>query len=233
LQVRVLLIDDDAAIARSIELMLKVEEIKAYRTDLGEEGVDLGKIYDYDIILLDLNLPEISGYEVLRSLRAAKVVTPVLILSGLASIEDKIRGLGLGADDYLSKPFHKDELIARIHALVRRSKGHAESVIAVGDLIVDLEARNVELHGHKLHLTAKEYQMLALLALRIGSTLTKEMFLNHLYGGLDEPEAKIIDVFICKLRKKLANESGGQDYIETIWGRGYTLREPTKQAIAS
>jgi two-component system, cell cycle response regulator CtrA len=234
IQVRVLLVDDDAAIARSIELMLKVEEINVYTTDLGEEGVDLGKMYDYDIILLDLNLPDISGYEVLRSLRSAKVVTPVLILSGLASIEDKIRGLGLGADDYLSKPFHKDELIARIHALVRRSKGHAQSVIAVGDLIVNLEARNVELHGQKLHLTAKEYQILALLALRIGSTLTKEMFLNHLYGGLDdEPEAKIIDVFICKLRKKLANASGGQDYIETIWGRGYALREPTKQAIAS
>ena len=127
---------------------------------------------------------------------------------------------GLGADDYLSKPFHKDELIARIHALVRRSKGHAQSGIAVGDLIVNLEARNVELHGQKLHLTAKEYQILALLALRIGSTLTKETFLNHLYGGSDdEPEAKIIDVFICKLRKKLANASGGQDYIETIWGR--------------
>ena len=231
---RVLLVEDDAGIAKSIELMLKTEEINVYRTDLGEEGVDLGKIYDYDIILLDLNLPDISGYEVLRSLRSAKVVTPVLILSGLASIEDKVRGLGLGADDYLSKPFHKDELIARIHALVRRSKGHADSVIAIGDLIVNLEARNVELHGQKLHLTAKEYQMLALLALRIGSTLTKEMFLNHLYGGLDdEPEAKIIDVFICKLRKKLANASGGQDYIETIWGRGYTLREPTKQAIAS
>jgi two-component system, cell cycle response regulator CtrA len=167
IQVRVLLVDDDAAIARSIELMLKVEEINVYRTDLGEEGVDLGKIYDYDIILLDLNLPDISGYEVLRSLRSAKVVTPVLILSGLASIEDKIRGLGLGADDYLSKPFHKDELIARIHALVRRSKGHAQSVIAVGDLIVNLEARNVELRGQKLHLTAKEYQILALLALRI------------------------------------------------------------------
>lgn len=231
---RVLLVDDDAAIARSIELMLKIEEINVYRTDLGEEGVDLGKIYDYDIILLDLNLPDISGYEVLRSLRSAKVVTPVLILSGLASIEDKIRGLGLGADDYLSKPFHKDELIARIHALVRRSKGHAQSVIAVGDLIVNLEARNVELHGQKLHLTAKEYQILALLALRIGSTLTKETFLNHLYGGLDdEPEAKIIDVFICKLRKKLANASGGQDYIDTVWGRGYALREPTKQASAS
>jgi two-component system cell cycle response regulator CtrA len=154
--VRVLLVDDDAAIARSIELMLKVEEINVYRTDLGEEGVDLGKIYDYDIILLDLNLPDISGYEVLRSLRSAKVVTPVLILSGLASIEDKIRGLGLGADDYLAKPFHKDELIARIHALVRRSKGHAQSLIAVGDLIVNLEARKVELHGQKLHLTAKD-----------------------------------------------------------------------------
>jgi two-component system, cell cycle response regulator CtrA len=233
-QVRALLVEDDAAIARSIELMLQIEEINVYRTDLGEEGVDLGKVYDYDIILLDLNLPDISGYEVLRSLRSAKVVTPVLILSGLANIEDKIRGLGLGADDYLSKPFHKDELIARIHALVRRSKGHAQSIIAVGDLIVNLETRDVELRGQKLHLTAKEYQILALLALRIGSTLTKEMFLNHLYGGLDdEPDAKIIDVFICKLRKKIANASGDQDYIETVWGRGYTLREPTEQAIAS
>jgi len=231
--VRALLIEDDAGVAKSIELMLKVESISVYRTDLGEEGIDLAKIYDYDIILLDLNLPDMSGYEVLRSLRSAKIRTPILILSGLASIEDKIRGLGLGADDYLSKPFHKDELIARIHALVRRSKGHADSVIAIGDLIVSLEARNVELQGQKLHLTGKEYQMLELLALRIGSTLTKEMFLNHLYGDMDEPEAKIIDVFICKLRKKLANASGGQNYIETIWGRGYTLREPIKQAIAS
>jgi len=201
--VRVLLVEDDAGVAQSIELMLKGEEINVYRTDLGEEGVDLGKIYDYDIILLDLNLPDISGYEVLRSLRFAKVVTPILILSGLASIEDKIRGLGLGADDYLSKPFHKDELIARVHALVRRSKGHADSRIAVGDLIINLEARNVEVQGQKLHLTAKEYQMLALLALRKGSTLTKEMFLNHLYGDVDdEPEVKIIDVFICKLKKE-------------------------------
>ncbi len=230
---RALLIEDDAGVAKSIELMLKVESICVYRTDLGEEGVDLAKIYDYDIVLLDLNLPDMSGYEVLRSLRSAKVRTPVLILSGLASIEDKIRGLGLGADDYLSKPFHKDELIARIHALVRRSKGHADSVIAIGDLVLNLEARNVELQGQKLHLTGKEYQMLELLAFRTGTTLTKEMFLNHLYGDMDEPEAKIIDVFICKLRKKLANASGGQDFIETIWGRGYTLREPIKQAIAS
>ncbi len=230
---RALLIEDDAGIAKSIELMLNVESIYVYKTGLGEEGVDLAKVYDYDVVLLDLNLPDMSGYAVLRSLRSAKVHTPILILSGLASIEDKIRGLGLGADDYLSKPFHKDELIARIHALVRRSKGHADSVIAIGDLIVNLEARNVELYGQKLHLTGKEYQMLELLALGKDSTVSKEMFLNHLYGDLDEPDAKIIDVFICKIRKKLINASGGQDYIETIWGRGYALREPTKQAIAS
>jgi two-component system, cell cycle response regulator CtrA len=233
LQVRVLLVEDDAGVAQSIELMLRVEGFYVYRTDLGEEGVDLGKIYDYDIILLDLNLPDISGYDVLRSLRSARVTTPVLILSGLASIEDKIKGLRLGADDFLAKPFHKDELVARIHALVRRSKGHAESVIAVGNLVVNLEARSVELDGQTLRLTGKEYQILALLALRQGSTLTKEMFLNHLYGDLDEPEVKIIDVFICKLRKKLANASGGLHYIETVWGRGYALREPIMRAIAS
>jgi two-component system cell cycle response regulator CtrA len=230
---RILLVEDDARIAYSIELMLKIEDFNVYRADLGEEGIDLGKIYDYDIILLDLNLPDISGYDVLRSLRSARVTTPVLILSGLASIEDKIKGLRLGADDFLAKPFHKDELVARIHALVRRSKGHAESVISAGNLVVNLEARSVELDGQTLHLTGKEYQILALLALRQGSTLTKEMFLNHLYGDLDEPEVKIVDVFICKLRKKLANASGGLHYIETVWGRGYALREPIMRAIAS
>ena len=126
MHVRALLIEDDAGVATSIELMLRAESIYVYKTDLGEEGVDLAKVYDYDVVLLDLNLPDISGYEVLRSLRSAKVHTSILILSGLAGIEDKIRGLGLGADDYLPKPFHKDELVARIHALVRRSKGHAE-----------------------------------------------------------------------------------------------------------
>ena len=230
---RALLVEDDAGVAKSIELMLKVENIYVYVTDLGEEGVDLAKVYDYDIVLLDLNLPDISGYEVLRSLRSAKIHTPILILSGLAGIEEKIRGLGLGADDYLSKPFHKDELIARIRALVRRSKGHADLVIIIGDLVVNLETRNVELCGQQLYFTGKEYQMLELLALRNGSTLTKENFLNHLYGDVDEPEVKIIDVFICKIRKKLMAASGGRDYIETIWGRGYALREPIKQMVAS
>jgi two-component system cell cycle response regulator CtrA len=226
---RVLLIEDDSATAQSIELMLKSESFNFYTTDLGEEGVDLGNLYDYDIILLDLNLPYMSGYEVLRSLRVAKVKTPILILTGLGGIEDKVRGLGFGADDYMTKPFHKDELVARIHAIVRRSKGHAHSVVQTGDLIVNLDTKTVEVGGARVHLTGKEYQMLELLSLRKGSTLTKEMFLNNLYGGMDEPEIKIIDVFICKLRKKLANASDGKNYIETVWGRGYVLREPTEE----
>jgi two-component system, cell cycle response regulator CtrA len=222
---RVLLIEDDTATAQSIELMLKSESFNVYTTDLGEEGIDLGKIYEYDIILLDLNLPDMSGFDVLRKLRVSKVKTSILILSGLAGIEDKIKGLGFGADDYMTKPFHKDELVARIHAIVRRSKGHAQSVINIDDLRLSLDAKTVEVNGARVHLTSKEYQMLELLALRKGTTLTKEMFLSHLYGGMDEPEMKIIDVFICKLRKKLANASGGKDYIETVWGRGYVVRE--------
>lgn len=218
---RVLLIEDDSAVAQSIELMLKSESFNVYTTDLGEEGVDLGKLYDYDIILLDLNLPDMSGYDVLKQLRVSKIKTPILILSGLAGIEDKVKGLGVGADDYMTKPFHKDELVARIHAIVRRSKGHAQSVIQTGDLVVNLDTKTVEVGGQRVHLTGKEYQMLELLSLRKGTTLTKEMFLNHLYGGMDEPELKIIDVFICKLRKKLANASEGRNFIETVWGRGY------------
>ena len=226
---RVLLIEDDSATAQSIELMLKSENFNVYITDLGEEGVDLGKLYDYDIILLDLNLPDMSGYDVLKTLRVAKVKTPILILSGLGGIEDKVRGLGFGADDYMTKPFHKDELVARINAIVRRSKGHAQSVIQTGDLRVNLDTKTVEVNGARVHLTGKEYQMLELLSLSKGTTLTKEMFLNHLYGGMDEPELKIIDVFICKLRKKLAAATDGKNYIETVWGRGYVLREPDEE----
>ncbi len=230
---RVLLIEDDSATAQSIELMLLSEGFNVFQTDLGEEGIDLGKIYDYDIILLDLGLPDISGYEVLRSLRVSKIKTPILILSGSGGVDDKVRGLGFGADDYLVKPFHKDELVARIHAIVRRSKGHAQSVIQTGNLIVNLDTKTVEVDGARVHLTSKEYQMLELLSLRKGTTLTKEMFLNHLYGGIDEPELKIIDVFICKLRKKLATANTGQHYIETVWGRGYVLRDPKEEQAAA
>jgi two-component system cell cycle response regulator CtrA len=223
---RVLLIEDDENTAQSIELMLKSEGFNVYTTDLGQDGVDLGKVYDYDIILLDLSLPDMSGFEVLRALRVSKVQTPILILSGRAGIENKVMGLGYGADDYMTKPFHKDELVARTYAVVRRSKGHAQSVIQTGGLIVNLDSKTVEVDGARVHLTGKEYQMLELLSLRKGMILTKEMFMNNLYGGMDEPGSKIIDVFMCKLRKKLSNASDGKEYIETAWGRGYVLREP-------
>lgn len=225
---RVLLIEDDPSTSKSIELMLTAEGFNIYTTDLGEEGIDLGKLYDYDIILLDLNLPDMHGYDVLKKLRLSKVATPILILSGMAELENKVKGLGFGADDYLTKPFYKEELVARIQAIIRRSKGHAESIIRTGKLAVNLDTKTVEVDGQRVHLTGKEYAMLELLSLRKTTTLTKEMFLNHLYGGMDEPELKIIDVFICKLRKKLAAVSG-ENYIETVWGRGYVLRDPENE----
>ena len=223
---RVLLIEDDTAMAKSIELMLTSEGFVCDSTDLGEDGLEIGKLYDYDIIVLDLMLPDIDGYEVLRRLRAAKVRTPILILSGLSEPDNKVKGLGFGADDYMTKPFDKGELIARIHAIVRRAKGHSDSVIQTGKLAVNLDARSVEVAGKPVHLTGKEYGILELLSLRKGMTLTKEMFLSHLYSGMDEPELKIIDVFVCKLRKKLAAATGSENYIETVWGRGYVLRDP-------
>jgi len=222
---RVLLIEDDSSTARSIELALAAEGIICDTAEVGEEGVEIGRIYDYDIILLDLMLPDIDGYQVLLRLRSAKVKTPILILSGLSSVDQKVRGLGFGADDYLTKPFNKDELIARIQAIVRRSKGHSESVVRFDKVAINLDTRNVEVNGVQVHLTNKEYAILELLAMRKGSVLTKEMFLNHLYSSMDEPEIKIIDVFVCKLRKKLADASGGVNYIETVWGRGYILKD--------
>ncbi len=223
---RVLLVEDDPATAQGIEMMLRSESYVCDVTDMGEDGLEIGKLYDYDIIILDLMLPDMDGYEVLRRLRAARVKTPILILSGLNGLDDKIKGLGVGADDYLTKPFDKRELIARIQAIVRRSKGHSDSVIKTGKLTVNLDTRTVEVGNQPLHLTGKEYGILELLSLRKGTTLTKEMFLNHLYGGMDEPELKIIDVFVCKLRKKLTAATGGENYIETVWGRGYVLRDP-------
>jgi two-component system cell cycle response regulator CtrA len=223
---RVLLVEDDPATAKSIEMMLTHANLNVYTTDLGEEGIDLAKLYDYDLILLDLGLPDMTGHEVLRNLRLARVDTPILILSGADDTDNKVKGFGFGADDYLTKPFHREELVARIHAIIRRSKGHAQSVIRTGKVTVNLDAKTVEVAGRAVHLTGKEYQMLELLSLRKGTTLTKEMFLNHLYGGMDEPELKIIDVFICKLRKKLSQATGGDNYIETVWGRGYVLRDP-------
>ncbi|CUH83110.1 response regulator transcription factor CtrA [Thalassovita mediterranea] len=229
---RILLVEDDPTTSKSIEMMLTHANLNIYTTDLGEEGIDLARLYDYDLILLDLGLPDLNGHEVLRQIRLSRVETPILILSGADDTESKIKGFGFGADDYLTKPFHREELVARIHAIIRRSKGHSQSVIRTGKINVNLDAKTVDVGGVTVHLTGKEYQMLELLSLRKGTTLTKEMFLNHLYGGMDEPELKIIDVFICKLRKKLSVATDGENYIETVWGRGYVLRDPEEERVA-
>ena len=223
---RVLIVEDDNATARTVEAILKADGFVCDTTDLGEDGLEIGKLYDYDLIILDILLPDIDGYEVLRRLRSAKIDTPTLMLSGLSEPDSKIKGFGIGADDYLTKPFDRRELVARVHAIIRRARGHSESVIRTGRLAVNLDTRTAEVNDQPLHLTGKEYQILELLSIRKGTTLTKEMFLNHLYGGIDEPEVKIIDVFICKLRKKLNMATGGDNYIETVWGRGYVLRDP-------
>jgi two-component system cell cycle response regulator CtrA len=229
----VLIVEDDATTARTLALLLQFEDFQTFTADLGEAGIDLGKTHDYDLIILDMNLPDMSGMDVLRQLRASKINTPVMILSGASEVGTKVASFSGGADEYLTKPFHKDELIARVHAVIRRSQGQVQSVIKTGEISVNIDDKTAEVRSVRVQLTGKEFQMLELLSLRKGMTLTKEMFLNHLYGGIDEPELKIIDVFICKLRKKLAMANCGQHHIETVWGRGYVLRDPAELAAAA
>ncbi len=193
--------------------------------DTGEEALELARLYDYDIVILDILLPDMEGYEVVRRLRASRVETPVLILSGLSRPAAKVKGFGMGADDFIVKPFDQQELLARIQAIVRRAKGFSQPTLSVGKLTLNLGSREVTVGDKPVHLTGKEYAILELLTLRKGVVLTKEAFLNHLYGGMDEPEVKIIDVFICKLRKKLA-QAGAEELIGTVWGRGYVMRDP-------
>lgn len=225
---RLLLVEDDNVLANALSIMLKASGIVIDHADCGEEAIELAKRYDYDLIILDLMLPDIEGYDVVRRLRLNKLSVPILILSGLSRPQAKVRGLELGADDFITKPFDKSELLARIQAIVRRSRGLAHSTITIGTLNINIDAKEVSVQDHKIHLTGKEYAILELLALRRGSVLSKELFLNHLYGGVDEPEIKIIDVFICKLRKKL-HDVGIDDIIQTIWGRGYLIRSTSQE----
>ena len=226
---RALVIEDDTSTAKSVELILKSIGFAVDSADLGKGGLEIGKLYDYDIIILDLMLPDIDGYEVLRRLRAVRVTTPVLILSGLLEPDKKTKGLVLGADDYLTKPFDKGELVARVQAVVRRSKGHSESVIRIGRLVVNLCTGTAQVE-QPLHLTDKEYDILLLLSRRKGTIVTREMFLDHLYGGKEKPEFKKVGAFVYGLSKKLAAASGGDHYIRAVRGRGYVLHDPVEQA---
>ena len=219
----ILLIEDDRATNQSIKALLKHEGMSVEASLLAKEGLEFLQSYEYDLIILDLMLPDMTGADVLRQIRARGIATPVLVLSGITVPNKKVECLSNGADDYLTKPFNNEELVARVHAIIRRSQGHAEQVIHVGKMDIDLNRKIVTVAGQTLELTSKEYALMELLALKKGSTVSKEQFLNHLYGGIDEPEMKIIDVFLCKIRHKIEKLSGGIGYIKTIWGRGYIL----------
>ncbi len=222
---RVLLVEDDRTASRAIAMVLRTGGTVVDQADTGEEALELVRRYDYDFVVLDLMLPDMEGYEVVRRMRASRIEVPVMILSGLTRAQAKVKALGAGADDFVCKPFDNTELLARMQAIVRRSKGFSQSTLRVGPLSLNLESHEVFVSGVQVNLTGKEYAILELLVMRKGMVLTKEMFLNHLYGGMDEPEMKIIDVFICKLRKKLA-QAGADHVIGTVWGRGYMIREP-------
>lgn len=221
---RVLLIESDSGAAASIELMLKSEGVNADTTGLGEEAINLARLYDCDVIVCEMYLMDMPGMDVLRSLRNAAIKTPLIFLTSYKDNETEAAALDAGADDYITKPFHKDNLLARLRAVVRRSHGHTSSKLTVGGLTLNLADKSVAVNGEALHLTRKEYDLLELLMRRKESTLTKEVILTHMYGGMDEPELKIVDVFICKLRGRL-EAAGLPDHIQTAWGRGYRFEE--------
>jgi two-component system cell cycle response regulator CtrA len=228
---RILLIEDEPLTTKSLRNGLLARGILCDSESLGKRGIEIAKLYDYAAIILDLMLPDVDGYEVLLRLRAAKVKVPVIILSGLATPDHVTRGLNLGADDYLTKPFNIDELVARIHSVVRRSKSNIQASLKVADLVINFDTKVVECGNNSIRLTDKESQVFELLITRRGTVLAKEVFINHIYsphGKEDKANPKNVDVFICKLRHKLKLLTGRSDenyYIETVWSRGYMFKD--------
>lgn len=226
----ILVIEDDKITNQNICLLLKKEKMIPESAHTGHEGIELIKLYDYDLIILDLMLPDKPGLEILKQIRLLGVKTPVLVLSGLHQTEKKVDCLNNGADDYLTKPYERAELLARVKSIIRRSSGLAESVIRIANMTIDMNKKNVFIDNQLVPLTAKEYALLELLSLKKGITVSKETCLNQLYGIMDEPpDSKIIDVFLCKMRRKIKKMTNGEDFIQNVWGRGYILKAPDKK----
>ncbi len=222
---RILIIEDDPFVAAVLERRLGREDFGVLRADTGEEGISLAHHYRPDLVLLDLTLPDMPGLNVLRRIKRGRPSARILVLSGDAAPETRVRCLDAGADDYLCKPCHGDELVARVKAVVRRTNGHVTPVLRIGEIDVDTERREVLADGAAVPLTRREYQLLELLALRRGAAVEKEDILAQLYDGPETPDPKIVDVYVCKIRRKLAAAAPQLTAgIDTIWGRGYALR---------
>ena len=221
---RVLLVDNDAQAVSAIERSLKSSGSVLDHVMTGEEAFHLAERHDYDALIMDIMLPDTDGYEVIRRLRWSSIAVPIIVLSSLTRPQAKVKAFSLGADDFLVRPFDESELGARIQAVVRRSKGLSRSRIALGPVVLDVDSHTVAVNGETVHVTEKEYRILEMLFQRSGSVIAKESFLSQIYGGNDQPNAKIIDVFICKLRRKLA-QAGAEDVITTVWGDGYIVRD--------
>lgn len=224
---KILLVDDDACMCKGIIGQAKKRDIICDIANSGAECLKKVFMNKYDIIILDIMLSDTNGQELLKRLRRNGIITPILMLSSLTQVDEKVKGFNHGADDYLPKPFDVNELFARVDALVRRSKGHSDNIITIDKLSINLKDKTASVLGKQLDLTNREYAILELLALHKGSVLNKDVFFGHLYHtGLKAPEIKIIDVFVCKIRKKIQNIlNTDHGYIRTIWGRGYILDE--------
>ncbi|XDZ63692.1 response regulator transcription factor [Alphaproteobacteria bacterium LSUCC0396] len=221
----VLIVEDDPIVADV--LGMTIEEAGHFKTTANTIETTLLELKHsrIDAILLDLNLPDGDGTRLARLVRKNHMLVLILVISGNSGIDEKITALGAGADGYLTKPFDRYELMANLDAIMRRTHGHGSATISVGNLIFDLSRNYAKVGEKRLDLTAKEFRIIEFLALRKGAVLSKDALLSHLYGGIDEPEPKIIDVFICKLRRKLVDNGTEGLNIDTIWGQGYTLRE--------
>lgn len=220
---RILTIEDYALLAERIQEIIEEAGHEVDHALTGEEGLSLAEMESHNVIILDMGLPDISGNDITKALRNASNNVPILVLSARTQLEDKLAALDIGADDFMIKPFHRDELLARLHALLRRSEGLNSHVVQIGDLQIDIRNKQLLEDNKPVTLTRKKFEILELLAMRQGRPVEKSTLMNHLYGSNDEPEIKIIDVFICTLRKKLAEYKKVRHCIETVWGRGYAL----------
>jgi two-component system cell cycle response regulator CtrA len=225
--VRILLVEDDPFDALEMSHMLRHAAATVDITGTGAAACALAGRHDYDLVLLDLAPPDMEGHEVLRRLRAAHIDTPVVMLPGHSLPAEKIRALGFGADR--ARPYDPSALAVGIQAAAHPGSVAPQSPLTAGHVTLNPMDRVATVRGRPVRLTAKEYEVLELLMRRKGSVLTKAAFLDHLYGGAEGPEVKIIDVFICKLRRKLC-QAGAGDLIGTVWGRGYVLRDPRDPA---